>query len=898
MSNISYIRILQAIESFASAHLQIKKFASDFPTQMPNFATEDEAYPILFVSPNTSIFDENTNTFQLEVYCFDIIQKDRNNINTILSDTNQILNDLDKWLKEGDIAGIDVMTSTTATPINNALLDYAAGWQMTIVLTTDTYGICEIPFSEVPVITTEVNNIVYQTFLTCENLPLCDTFTNAIDSLQEQIDSITGNTDFVCAALSGCTVIQDINSELSGLTSNINALSATTEQIQEDYVPYTGATRDVILGDNLIDSNVGYYIDYSSLTNKQGSLAINNDYVNLYINTDSTSNGTNQFEVNPSTGLYYTKTYNDITSTLGFADNFFDVQFYSNSANTTTNQFYVNDTETFSKNGYTSIFGDNDNSFKANTYFDGVTRIFEFLTGKGDYNYTNQYGSLYVSAEEGLYLSMYSDEISSTIQSNPNQVFINVYEYTTDNTNYLYLNLEETFTTKKIVTEEGFVGNYVQFNTAATETSAVGKLKWNSTDGTLDLGLKGGNVTLQLGQEQVARVVNKTSPLIDLLEANYQVVKIVGATGQRLSVALAQADSDLDSATTLGVVTETINRNQEGFVTTGGQVKEINTTGSLQGETWNDGDVLYLSPTTAGRLTKVKPVAPQHMVIVGYVEYAHSQHGKIFVKVDNGYELDELHNVKISAATSGDTLVYNGTTQVWENKDSEYIKRQTQRVVETDFMVPSTSAAVQFPYVLTLINSGAVNSSILRNGINPGILRFRSSSSANSGVYLLPLGNALTSGTNYISPNTQIDYIFRTPATIIGTGINLRFGLGQSASSTTDIDNGYYIEMIENTLYGKTADGSTRSQTTTSFTTAINTWYHGRVKYISTSLVEYSLYSMDGTLLWSSTLTTNITTNPLNPLIIAISTNASAIDLVINDYFSATYPVSNRGALN
>jgi hypothetical protein len=257
-----------------------------------------------------------------------------------------------------------------------------------------------------------------------------------------------------------------------------------------------------------------------------------------------------------------------------------------------------------------------------------------------------------------------------------------------------------------------------------------------------------------------------------------------------------------------------------------------------------------------------------------------------------------IPSFNVTTPTDGDLLVYNGSTEVWENKDTEYTKRQTQRVVETDFMVPSTSSAVQFPYVLTVINTGAVNSSILRNGINPGILRFRSSSSANSGVYLLPLGNSLTQGTNYISPNTQVDYIFRTPATIVGTGINLRFGLGQSVSSTTDIDNGYYIEMIENTLYGKTADASIRSQTPTSFTTAINTWYHGRVKYISTSLVEYSLYSMDGTLLWSSTLTTNITTNQLNPLIIAISTNASAIDLVINDYFSTTYPVSNRGALN
>ena len=208
----------------------------------------------------------------------------------------------------------------------------------------------------------------------------------------------------------------------------------------------------------------------------------------------------------------------------------------------------------------------------------------------------------------------------------------------------------------------------LEFDQTPTGTAGVGKMRWNNTDGTVDLGLKGGNVTLQLGQEQVARVVNKTSPLINLLEVNYQVVKVVGATGQRLSVALAQADSSLNSAVTLGVVTETINADQEGFVTTNGQVKEINTTGSLQGETWNDGDVLYLSPTVAGQLTKNRPSAPNKEVVVGFVEYAHANHGKIFVKVDTGLSLNEVDDVTLTTPANNDVLAYNSATQVWENK--------------------------------------------------------------------------------------------------------------------------------------------------------------------------------------------------------------------------------------
>jgi len=194
--------------------------------------------------------------------------------------------------------------------------------------------------------------------------------------------------------------------------------------------------------------------------------------------------------------------------------------------------------------------------------------------------------------------------------------------------------------------EYGLLAGWIQIDTSPTTyTPGVGKLGWNDQDGTLEFQLLGGNVTLQIGQEQVARVVNKTDPLIDLLEANYQVVKITGAQGNRLKVALAQANNDANSAETLGVVTENILGNQEGFITTSGLVKSINTTGSLQGETWLDGDMLYLSGTIAGQMTKVKPSAPIHTVILGYVVRAHATQGQIYVKVDNGYELGELHDV-------------------------------------------------------------------------------------------------------------------------------------------------------------------------------------------------------------------------------------------------------------
>jgi hypothetical protein len=252
------------------------------------------------------------------------------------------------------------------------------------------------------------------------------------------------------------------------------------------------------------------------------------------------------------------------------------------------------------------------------------------------------------------------------------------------------------------------LGNLEFDNTPTNIPTTAGSLYYNDTDGTLDLILKGGNVKLQIGQESLVRVVNKTATSINLLEANYQAVRVTGAQGQRLKVDLAQATTDGLSAETIGLVTETINNNQEGFITTNGLVRNINTTGSLQGETWVDGDILYLSPTVAGRVTKVKPTSPNHLVVIGYVIHAHATQGTIFVKVDNGYELNELHNVLIVSEANNQALIYESSTDLWKNKTVDKTFVGLSNVDNTSDANKPISSATQTALNLKQDSSNAV----------------------------------------------------------------------------------------------------------------------------------------------------------------------------------------------
>lgn len=312
----------------------------------------------------------------------------------------------------------------------------------------------------------------------------------------------------------------------------------------------------------------------------------------------------------------------------------------------------------------------------------------------------------------------------------------------------------------------------IELDQSPTGTAGVAVTRWNNTIGSTETTLKGGSVLLKNGVDLVARVVNKVTPNATLTKADYKVVKISGAQGQRLAVGYAQANNDNNSADTLGVVIETIPTNQEGFIMTVGQLEDINTTGSLQGETWADGDVLYLSPTIPGAVTKVKPNGSTgHIVVIGYVEYAHANHGKLYIKIMNGWELDELHNVFIDNGTlaNNQVLTYNSSTSLWNNKALP-IEIQVAASDETTALTTGT-AKVTFrtPCAMTVTSVRASLSTAQTSG----------------NIFTVDINEG---GNSILSTKLTIDNTERTSVTAATQPVISDTALADDAEMTIDID--------------------------------------------------------------------------------------------------------------
>ena len=142
-----------------------------------------------------------------------------------------------------------------------------------------------------------------------------------------------------------------------------------------------------------------------------------------------------------------------------------------------------------------------------------------------------------------------------------------------------------------------------------------------------------------------------------------QAVYVNGATGTNVTIQLATATSEVGSSKTLGLLAQDLANNAFGYVIESGFLGTIDTSAATAGSS------VWLGDTPGSRVYNAPPAEPSHSVFLGIVARSNLNNGEILVQVQNGYELDELHNVSAASPSDGDIIQYKTSSGLW-TKDS------------------------------------------------------------------------------------------------------------------------------------------------------------------------------------------------------------------------------------
>ena len=204
-------------------------------------------------------------------------------------------------------------------------------------------------------------------------------------------------------------------------------------------------------------------------------------------------------------------------------------------------------------------------------------------------------------------------------------------------------------------------GTYTQWDTSSSTVLSSGEPGFITNFNILKIGdgTKQWSDLPAINDSLVTIVRNDTGSTINKMS----VVYINGAQGDTPRISLALASGEAHSSKTYGFVVNDIPTGNIGSVIVDGTLRNLNTSTQFNGV--NEGTALWLSPTVSGGITTSKPYAPYHSVFVGTLIRKHSHQGVINVKIQNGYELEELHNVATTGATNGQFLQYNSASGLW-----------------------------------------------------------------------------------------------------------------------------------------------------------------------------------------------------------------------------------------
>jgi hypothetical protein len=234
--------------------------------------------------------------------------------------------------------------------------------------------------------------------------------------------------------------------------------------------------------------------------------------------------------------------------------------------------------------------------------------------------------------------------------------------------------------------------DYIDFDTTYATTLAAGQLGWNGND-TLGLGMIGGNVIQHIGEDQFFYC--KATATI----TKGQVVMFTGAVGASGVPTGAPATGITDGSYIMGIAAESIANNGFGLIQSFGTLRNVNTTGYV------DGDILWYNPAVTGGLTKTKPVAPNLKAqMAAVINGGSAGGGTILIRISSGSTLGGTDsNAQIDTPSNGQIITYDGLDGYWKNTDL---------TAGTAISVAESSTGV-----LTINNTG-VTSAVAGTGIS------------------------------------------------------------------------------------------------------------------------------------------------------------------------------------
>lgn len=391
----------------------------------------------------------------------------------------------------------------------------------------------------------------------------------------------------------------------------------------------------------------------------------------------------------------------------------------------------------------------------------------------------------------GLTGYLYGNDTSAVTASTtiPNTAITGLGTMSTQNAN----NVAITGGTATGLTNLG--ADYLQFNTAATVSAAVGKIWWD------------GGTTVNVGMTtNVIGRVNET--LYTYIKASAAITKgdvvvqdgAVGASGV-LKAKPAPLNTS-NSVTILGIAAEDIALNSFGLIQTHGYLTGLNTTGSSVGETWADGDLLYYNPAYVGGLTNVKPTAPSiKLPMCEVVNAGSGGSGSIYITIGASSVLGGTDsNVQFGTLSNGDMIQYNSTLGYWTNVATSTLSVGTATNL-------AGGGAGYIPY-----QSGAGTTSFLSAGTSGQVLTSNGTSAptwSTPTAYATVTDDTTTNATRYplfanqTTGNLATEYTSSTKLQYVpSTGILTATGFSGSGANLTSLPAGQLSGTIPSAVLG------------------------------------------------------------------------------------------------